>query len=57
MNEGNAVARDPKYEFVLFDLDKPDIKPIDNPRLNLRMPATLLPDYILPGSVLGPWSV
>lgn len=53
-NEGEITAEQPKYGFVIYDLDQGDI---EQPRRILQIPFKRFDDYILPRKGLGPWRV
>jgi hypothetical protein len=54
VNEGNAAAQQPKYGFVIYDLDEDDT---EQPRRILHVPHHRFDDYILPKRALGPWRI
>lgn len=51
-NLSDYLVREPKYQFLIYDLDLPGT---DEPYLNLRIPVKVLEDYVRPRSILGPW--
>lgn len=53
-NLSDDLVREPKYQFLVYDLDLPGT---DQPYLNLRIPVALLQDYVRPKSSLGPWGL
>jgi hypothetical protein len=53
-NEGEVPAEQPKYGFVIYDLDEDDM---EQPRRILHVPFRLFDDYILPKKALGPWRI
>jgi hypothetical protein len=54
VNESGAVAKDPKYQFLIYDLDVPGRE--GEPALNLMIPVKTL-DFVRAKDSLGPWAV
>jgi hypothetical protein len=52
-NLSKAIVREPKYQFLIYDMDLPDD---EQPYLNLLIPVKIL-DFIRPNNALGPFGV
>ena len=55
-NSSKVAAQQPKYQLNLWNLNLPDSDKNET-RLNLRIPAKVMQDYILSERGLGPWRI